>query len=720
MSINNIKSVLNFGKKSLDVYSFDFFDTLIQRNIDEKQLIKQCVRDFFNADSLQVDETDFLNEVELAEVNERYATQQLGFDKEAKLIVIYQQVFSALDLDCERLVEFYRFVVNREKENFFLADGVVDVLSALKSKNKKIIIISDTYYSLNDFEGFLDFLAIKLFIDELYLSSEIKLNKASGNMFSYMLKKEQVLSELVLHTGDNVFSDVDMAKRFGLNTLHIQHKDLKTSDAMYQSLVNFGYETIGPVLYDFIEELITEHNDKHSFFFLARDGFLLKAIFDLIQANSQFAHQIKNQVNQKAAYLYINRIIANQVTTKTLSHAVISSVSTHYKSEGLFGLVTVFGLNNSIFSREFSLWLKQKGLSENTFIDEVNSQLLLKEHALIGQFERCLATKSVNAIKYINKYITDHLVNNITLVDVGWRGSIAKQLIPLFSGIKKGYLLAYTEQTINHNNEVAGYINATNSRQSYLACLSENRDIIEYFLSENISNVIGIKDNLVPDYLVEKDELVNNEATKNSLTPLPVTKNTRNIVQEAILNYCTKRCKTTMSVSDFQQQKHLMQLQQFLMAPSIVFCQAVSDIEVDINIQGKSSITMQELTSPMQLAANNKVSATHIKNKQSMLYQFLTFVKTLQAEQDLVLYGAGSGTEFILPHLNNCRFIVDINEKIHGNHIESTPIKALNELSYFNGIIVVTVIGRKNQIEQNLSAFIRQKNIKLYFLEDYL
>ena len=60
-------------------------------------------------------------------------------------------------------------------------------------------------------------------ISQIYISSELGLTKASGNLFSHVLKKEGLDKGLkyMVHIGDNWISDVVNAQKQGIHSYHL-------------------------------------------------------------------------------------------------------------------------------------------------------------------------------------------------------------------------------------------------------------------------------------------------------------------------------------------------------------------------------------------------------------------------------------------------------------------------------------------------------------------
>lgn len=84
---------------------------------------------------------------------------------------------------------------------------------------KRIIITSDMYLPKKAVEKILARCGYEGY-EELYLSSDVKLGKWSGNLYQYVCKDLNVSPENILHIGDTMPSDVDMAKKKGLQSFH--------------------------------------------------------------------------------------------------------------------------------------------------------------------------------------------------------------------------------------------------------------------------------------------------------------------------------------------------------------------------------------------------------------------------------------------------------------------------------------------------------------------
>lgn len=84
---------------------------------------------------------------------------------------------------------------------------------------KRIIITSDMYLPKKAVEKILARCGYEGY-EKLYLSSDVKLGKWSGNLYQHICKDLDASPENILHIGDTAPSDVDMAKKKGLQSFH--------------------------------------------------------------------------------------------------------------------------------------------------------------------------------------------------------------------------------------------------------------------------------------------------------------------------------------------------------------------------------------------------------------------------------------------------------------------------------------------------------------------
>lgn len=358
---NTVKSI-NFDKKefidpqiygtklynlieSATVVSFDIFDTLIVRNLlNPHELFKYIEDEVFEL--INRSDFDFHTTRRIAE---KQAREKSTFE-EVNLREIYQEFSSIVNgISDEILDKIMQIEISAEikfcKQRIFLKKA----FDTAKKLNKKIVIVSDMYLSEETINRILKNNNIVGF-DKLYLSSEYRATKHTGNLFLKMLEDMNCPPKNVLHIGDNEHSDIKIANSLGIATYFCQkpsdqiflikenqkiwgrerkrrvfpsknhlltqsalistyaHKFYSTpnrnlaNESPYSgSLYKLGYEAVGSIFLGFADFVLKKAiKDKVDIvYFVARDGYLVKYFYDFI---SKF---YKNA--PKSEYLYSSR-----------------------------------------------------------------------------------------------------------------------------------------------------------------------------------------------------------------------------------------------------------------------------------------------------------------------------------------------------------------------------------------------------------------------------
>ncbi|MGK0442341.1 MAG: FMN phosphatase YigB (HAD superfamily) [Pseudohongiellaceae bacterium] len=666
------------SNRVIKIISIDFFDTLASRILDEKALIKISAKRFFENNNKILDIEKFLVEKEKSEVELRSKSLSLGRDKEASNSTIYGLVFNRyFEEECKDTPrEFCDFLSSMEADNLVLNSDVYELLAGLDKGTWRVIITSDTYYSTQDFKSFLEILNIANFIDQVYLSAERGFNKASGKMFELIANEQGVDYQEILHVGDNPFSDCLKPSKLGISTLHYK----PSAEAVRKLPLNhFGGSILAPVLLSFVAGLIkTESKNNESHFFLGRDAYLLNKIYDLL----------KDAESEK--YLYINRCLANQIFYESLNAEVCTYVGVENKAEGVWGLVTCLGLNDSDFSKAFEEFITTMRWSKNGLLDENKVIEILNNTYLKEKFNHSIKERKSYVLQYLESAFKPYKDKNLVFVDIGWRGDIAKKLSIL--DITRHQLFCYIGDRKDH---VSGYVNNT-SNEALLAVLNDNRELLEYCCSEDKPPISYINNELKP---VFKKEII----TRIS--------EAKNLIQQAVLEACKYYKNSFIGLNS--EHSYLNELQDYMQNIPEGLIKSLSDESGEVSLSG-NNLPFKYLLNNQNM---NKGSVSEMKNTQALLYSFLEFVKKINLSEGVVLYGAGSGAEFIIPHIiRKSRFIVDLDERLHDEEVAAVKVKPISSLSDISMPVVVTVLGRRQQIQ----ALLQPYQLEVLFMEDYL
>lgn len=318
---------------NINVFSFDIFDTIVTRVTAEPSGIFLIIENIINTDTEFEDIPEefiknYLN-MRLSAESYLHAFRCQNECEEVTLYEIYALICSNYGLSNKQLDKLIKLEIQVEIDSSIGIYENIETIKKLVNSGSRVILISDTYLPLEAIMRILlkhDPIFLNI---PIYLSSEIKFRKSTGNLYKYIQKVEHLNYNCWKHTGDNKKSDDKIPKRLGVNTikyafptftkseLKILHygkpriniqlivglsRNTRLSKNEYSIEKSLGYLYGLPVLYSYIVWIINTsiNNDIEDLYFLARDGYILKIICDTI---------LKNNENHKlhTHYLYGSR-----------------------------------------------------------------------------------------------------------------------------------------------------------------------------------------------------------------------------------------------------------------------------------------------------------------------------------------------------------------------------------------------------------------------------
>ena len=300
------------------LYSFDVFDTLItrmtatpygifavmhQRLMTEERYCDLPFRIRYNFYTLRIQAE------QVARFHNR--TDEI---EEITLHDIYAAMSMAGELDIGKRERLCRLEEEVELANVLPVVSNIEKLRQCINKGNRVVLISDMYLPQDTIRKML----VKA--DEifgripLYVSSELKAKKTTGNLYRKIKDIEGIQYQDWTHYGDNRFQDIETAKRLGIHAVHVnagtlmvhEKKFLKhgSDNAVLQLLVGqarytrytnglkttaerMGSSICGPLVYGYAEWIVQECKNKgiKRLYFIARDGYLAKIATDKIIEN---------------------------------------------------------------------------------------------------------------------------------------------------------------------------------------------------------------------------------------------------------------------------------------------------------------------------------------------------------------------------------------------------------------------------------------------------
>jgi lipopolysaccharide biosynthesis protein/predicted HAD superfamily hydrolase len=321
LSQYSTRSISEFARllPSVDMVSFDIFDTILTRKSLRPDSVLRYVghklaRKYPGAD-------DFFSRRKTAEL---LAREKKNHGRDVDLEEIYASFATDAHWSPERINEAASLERQIDSDSICLREDMIDLLVASREAGKRIIAISDTYYTREDIERLLGKESVLHFFDALYLSSVEGARKDRGDLWAKVIAGEGIPRDRWLHVGDNEQSDIQAACDRKLRFFHVmsarhilEFDGLRpaaepghrrwASDLVLGPVAlrlggspflngrswgkqtldrpeDVGYVVLGPIVFAFLAWIIRHpaRQDLHHLYFLAREGYLLHNLYSWI------------------------------------------------------------------------------------------------------------------------------------------------------------------------------------------------------------------------------------------------------------------------------------------------------------------------------------------------------------------------------------------------------------------------------------------------------
>lgn len=505
MSLNDI-----FLKaKTYKVISFDFFDTLFFRKVEEPESVFDLIGNKFGIDNFRA---------------LRKRAQQLAFiemhEKGKKEITIEDIYNNFYDLDKIQREAISQYEIYLEHEIVYPNDDIVKIYQSFIDEGKEVVITSDMYLSGDYFEFVLK--KHNLPLVKLFISADRNATKRDhGELFDIIMQECGVSAEDILHIGDNQQADIEKAEAKGLSTYHYdvhmvaQRKNIPLAESVVNGLAkanpysfakesgeDLAYQFGGPTasgFYYWLKDMsIVDEIDV--LLFLSRDGYILKKI-------SERCEPVELQANPKKLYFKGSRtsFMLSGITESNFEDYIQYFLSGAHElsAHELFERIGVEPPSRSV--------LESLGFDENEPIKKINNNDI---YNLLFSMKKDILTVCRKNRRGLHQLLLDmDLPENarIGLVDVGWRGTTQDAfecaIQPFFNYDIIGYYLCLIkEDSVNKKS----LLNSASYSSELINKIYENRLIFELFFSAPHETIIG---HLIND---TKVDYIESESSKNS------------------------------------------------------------------------------------------------------------------------------------------------------------------------------------------------------------
>lgn len=207
--------------------SFDIFDTLVVRPFYEPiDLFKVLEKEYIKLTNSKCG----LNFSKVRVTAENIARdEQFRKDssiQEITLEDIYKMINKLYDIDKKVLNKLMEKEQELEIRFCNRRQTAYELFTLAKAMGKSVICTSDMYLPAKTINAILEKNGYEC--DKLYLSSEVKKTKWTGDLFRYVLEDMDIVADDMIHIGDNYETDFTRARSLGINSVHF----VKTTELM--------------------------------------------------------------------------------------------------------------------------------------------------------------------------------------------------------------------------------------------------------------------------------------------------------------------------------------------------------------------------------------------------------------------------------------------------------------------------------------------------------
>ena len=487
---------------SYDVVSFDIFDTLIFRAVDTPI-------DVFYYIGEKLGIPNFRGIRIWAEYDARIKHKEASGHMEINLQDIWKNLVEDVGDICS-IESGMELELNAELSLCYANPFMLEVWNRLKSLGKEIVIVSDMYLSSSMLEiiltnaGYMD-------IPRIYVSCEHGVSKADGKL--YKLVKQEHSGKSIIHIGDNLHSDIKMARKNGLDVYHYPNINGQTMlyrpfdmsyliGSAYRAIVSahiyngrnsysmeyeYGFIYGGLFVLGYCRYIhdYCKNHEIDKILFLSRDGDILMQVYSFLYPgeNVEYAYWSRKAATKLMANLdrhdYFRRFIYHKVNQNYTVRDILKAMELEELCAELGEWPQIWeSWCSSNPSKKKRKYIELKATDELT--DKNGYLLRIFIEAKWEYVNRVYDKQNKAASIYYNRKLRD--CSKVAAVDIGWAGSGALALNSLANnvwGMKCDVIgiIAGTNTIRNYEPDATESFLQSDKLVSYLYSASVNRDV---------------------------------------------------------------------------------------------------------------------------------------------------------------------------------------------------------------------------------------------------
>lgn len=456
----------------LKLISFDIWDTLLKRKcMPEEIKLYTCQYIFFKYKQNLKDEYKNIYKIKSLRNDIEYELslecEKNGNDKECDILDVFKQLNKQIFKKPIKGIEeeLIKVEVEEEKKKSYINPQIEPILKKYEKYDK--ICISDFYISSKYLEEILKYHKLLHIFKKVYSSCDYKLNKRSGRLFKLVIKEQKINEKDMLHIGDNPQADFEVPNSLGINTQKIEnynksnkienrtlnYKDIigvKNISTMYE-----GGKFLSIIPYYFILKIILEENNKGTtnVYYFTREGEFFSEVHKIIRNNNYYYTN-----NCQEQILEVSRMATFSPSIPNFSIDSLMNVWNQYNKQSLKDLYITLNINITKYKDYFVKYNLDTDEKIQNPWENKNIQKLFQDKNYINKMNKEIVQKREELLKY---FLSKKISNDnkpLTVVDIGWRGTIQDNIARIFS--KKeitGYYLSLFDFFNVQGNNVKKY-----------------------------------------------------------------------------------------------------------------------------------------------------------------------------------------------------------------------------------------------------------------------
>ena len=495
------------------IISFDIWDTIIKRKCHPEEIKLATARYIVLKYNNELKDEykniyEILKRRDEIEAEECKKNKGKGFDEECRILDVFKilekEIFNK-EMNIEE--ELLREEIEQEKKVIFINPEILPIFE--KYKDLKMYCISDFYMSAESLKELLDYLNLPVKIEKIYSSADYLLNKRTGKLYKEAEKEIGVKPENHIHVGDNPYSDIEMAKSLGIETIKTTKQEFdfvpekgrkfnfdlscvkKEEKTKEDRIFNTGVD-LAPLLY-FFGYSIVEYAIKNKIptvYYATREGETFIKIHELIKENNPFGVKLPS-----SDIIEVSRMGTFSASLKEFSILELLRLWSQYREQSMKALFKTLAIDIKPYQKymdKYDIDLEEKILFP--WFD-VRVQELCLDKEFTEQVNKEIKRKREEILEYFEK--SKGIVNDakpMFMVDIGWRGTIQDNLAYIFTNKKIGgyYLTLYDFYNIQPKNTYKlSFIDDKNIRDNEVASMIT---LLEWIYNPGTGSVTGYKD----------------------------------------------------------------------------------------------------------------------------------------------------------------------------------------------------------------------------------